>query len=274
MGIAEYAVRHRVVSWLFAVVLLVGGLVSFTRLGQLEDPEFTLKTALVNTEYPGASALEVEEEVTLPVEKEIQSLPYVDYVTSISSAGLSQITVEMKPIYREKDLKQIWDELRRKTHDIQPRLPPGAGGIQVLDDFGDVYGILLALTGDGYAYQDLKNYADVLTRELVLVEGVGRVQVAGQRQEQVFLELSRNHMANLGISPERIFSLLDTQNTVNPAGKVRVDDEQLRISPDGAFTSVRDLGDLLISEPGAEQLVYLSDVAEIKRGYREVPDHL
>ena len=274
MSIAEYAVRHRVVSWLFAVVLLVGGLVSFTRLGQLEDPEFTLKTALVNTPYPGASALEVEEEVTLAVEKEIQTLPYVDYVTSISSAGLSQITVEMKPIYREKDLKQIWDELRRKTHDIQSQLPPGAGGIQVLDDFGDVYGIMLALTGDGYSYQDLKNYADVLTRELVLVDGVGRVQIAGQRQEQVFIDLSRNRLANLGISPDRIFSLLGTQNQVNPAGLVRVGDERIRIAPDGAFTSVESLGDLLISDPGAEQLVYLSDVAEIKRGYREVPDHL
>ena len=273
-GVAEYAVRHRVVSWLFAVVLLVGGLISFTRLGQLEDPEFTLKTALVNTPYPGASAQEVEEEVTLPIEKEIQSLPYVDYVTSISSAGLSQITVEMKPIYREDALKQIWDELRRKTHDIQPRLPPGAGGIQVLDDFGDVYGILLALTGDGYSYQDLKNYADVLTRELVLVDGVGRVQIGGQRQEQVFIDLSRNRLANLGISPDRIFSLLDTQNTVNPAGQVRVGDERLRIVPDGAFNSVSSLGDLLISEPGAEQLVYLSDVAEIERGYKEVPDHL
>ena len=273
-GVAEYAVRHRVVSWLFAVVLLIGGLISFTRLGQLEDPEFTLKTALVNTPYPGASAQEVEEEVTLPIEKEIQSLPYVDYVTSISSAGLSQITVEMKPIYREDALKQIWDELRRKTHDIQPRLPPGAGGIQVLDDFGDVYGILLALTGDGYSYQDLKNYADVLTRELVLVDGVGRVQIGGQRQEQVFIDLSRNRLANLGISPDRIFSLLDTQNTVNPAGQVRVGDERLRIVPDGAFNSVSSLGDLLISEPGAEQLVYLSDVAEIERGYKEVPDHL
>ena len=116
MSIAEYAVRHRVISWLFTLVLLIGGLVGFLRLGQLEDPEFTLKTAMVITEYPGASALEVEEEVTLPVEKAIQSLSYVDYVTSISSAGLSQITVEMKPIYREDDRSEsvAW------THGSQP----------------------------------------------------------------------------------------------------------------------------------------------------------
>lgn len=257
MNIAEYAVRHRVVSWLFTLVLLIGGVVGFLRLGQLEDPEFTLKTAMVITEYPGASSREVEEEVTLPVEKAIQSLSYVDYVTSISSAGLSQITVEMKPIYREDDLKQIWDELRRKIRDLQPRLPPGTNGIQVIDDFGDVYGILLALTGDGYEYQDLKDYADVLVRELVLVEGVGKVQVGGQRQEQVFVELSRERLANLGISQDRIFSLLDTQNAVNPAGRVRVGDEYLRIAPTGDFDSVEAMRDLLISDPGAEQLVYL-----------------
>ncbi len=274
MNIAEYAVRHRVVSWLFTLVLLIGGVVGFLRLGQLEDPEFTLKTAMVITEYPGASSREVEEEVTLPVEKAIQSLSYVDYVTSISSAGLSQITVEMKPIYREDDLKQIWDELRRKIRDLQPRLPPGTNGIQVIDDFGDVYGILLALTGDGYEYQDLKDYADVLVRELVLVEGVGKVQVGGQRQEQVFVELSRERLANLGISQDRIFSLLDTQNAVNPAGRVRVGDEYLRIAPTGDFDSVEAMRDLLISDPGAEQLVYLGDVANIERDYREVPRHL
>ncbi|HBL86957.1 MAG TPA: MFS transporter, partial [Alcanivorax sp.] len=154
------------------------------------------------------------------------------------------------------------------------RLPPGTNGIQVIDDFGDVYGILLALTGDGYEYQDLKDYADVLVRELVLVEGVGKVQVGGQRQEQVFVELSRERLANLGISQDRIFSLLDTQNAVNPAGRVRVGDEYLRIAPTGDFDSVEAMRDLLISDPGAEQLVYLGDVANIERDYREVPRHL
>ena len=109
MNIAAYSIRHRVVSWLFTLVLLVGGIVSFTRLGQLEDPEFTIKTAMVITSYPGASPRQVEEEVTLPVEMAIQNLPYVDYVTSISSNGLSQVQVEMKPTYRSSQLKQIWD---------------------------------------------------------------------------------------------------------------------------------------------------------------------
>jgi len=274
MNIAEYSIRHKVVSWLFTLILLVGGVVSFTRLGQLEDPEFTLKIAMVITNYAGASPRQVEEEVTLPVEKAIQSLPYVKNVTSISSNGLSQVQVEMKPEYRASQLKQIWDELRHKMTDLQGQLPPGAGTIQVIDDFGDVYGILLAVTGEGYSYQDMKDYADYLTRELVLVEGVGKVTIGGQRQEQVLVEISRTRLASLGISPDRIFGLLQTQNTVNPAGKVRVGDEYIRIYPTGEFPSVQSMGDLLISEPGASELVYLRDVATIERGYAEVPNHL
>ena len=274
MNIAEYSIRHKVVSWLFTLILLIGGVVSFSRLGQLEDPEFTLKTAMVITNYAGASPRQVEEEVTLPVEKAIQTLPYVKFVKSISSNGLSQIQVEMKPEYRASQLKQIWDELRHKMTDLQSQLPPGAGTIQVIDDFGDVYGILLAVTGDGYSYQDMKDYADYLTRELVLVDGVGKVTIGGQRQEQVLVELSRSRLASLGISPDRIFGLLQTQNTVNPAGKVRVGNEYIRIYPTGEFPSVQSMGDLLISDPGASELVYLRDVASIERGYAEVPSHL
>ena len=274
MNIAEYSIRHKVVSWLFTLILLIGGVVSFSRLGQLEDPEFTLKTAMVITNYAGASPRQVEEEVTLPVEKAIQTLPYVKFVKSISSNGLSQIQVEMKPEYRASQLKQIWDELRHKMTDLQSQLPPGAGTIQVIDDFGDVYGILLAVTGEGYSYQDMKDYADYLTRELVLVDGVGKVTIGGQRQEQVLVELSRSRLASLGISPDRIFGLLQTQNTVNPAGKVRVGNEYIRIYPTGEFPSVQSMGDLLISDPGASELVYLRDVASIERGYAEVPSHL
>ncbi len=274
MNIAEYSIRHKVVSWLLTLVLLVGGAVSFTRLGQLEDPEFTLKIAMVISQYPGASPRQVEEEVTLPVEEAIQSLPYVKTVTSISSSGLSQVQVEMKPEYRASQLKQIWDELRHKMTDLQEQLPPGAGTIQVIDDFGDVYGILLAITGDGYSYEDMQDYADFLRRELVLVKGVGKVVVSGQRQEQVLVEISRTRLASLGISPERIFSLLQTQNTVNPAGKVRVGDEYIRIYPTGEFPTVQAMGNLLISDPGADELVYLRDVASIERGYAEIPAHL
>ena len=147
MNIAEYSIRHKVVSWLFTLILLVGGVVSFTRLGQLEDPEFTLKSAMVITNYAGASPRHVEEEVTLPVEKAIQSLHYVKNVTSISSNGLSQVQVEMKPEYRASQLKQIWDELRHKMTDLTGQLTPGAGNIQVIADFGMLSRIRLGESG-------------------------------------------------------------------------------------------------------------------------------
>ncbi|MGB1293808.1 MAG: efflux RND transporter permease subunit, partial [Pseudoalteromonas sp.] len=152
MSFAEVAIKHKVVSWMFALLLLIGGTVSYLGLGQLEDPEFTLKKAMVITLYPGASPQQVEEEVTFPIENAIQQLPYVDYVTSISSPGKSQISVEMKSTYRKQDLRQIWDELRRKISDNASSLPSGVYPSTVLDDFGDVYGVMYAVTGDGYSY--------------------------------------------------------------------------------------------------------------------------
>ena len=188
MNLAQYSIQHKVVSWMFALILLIGGAISYNDLGRLEDPAFTLKTAMIITAYPGASPEQVEEEVSYPIENALQQLPYVDYVKSISSAGLSQVTVEMKNHYRKKDLKQIWDELRSKIGDLSPRFPPGVQPSQILDDFGDVFCILLAVTGDGYSYEELKDYVDVLRRELVLVKGVGKVSIAGKQQEQVVVE--------------------------------------------------------------------------------------
>ena len=177
MNIAEYSIRHKVVSWLFTLILLVGGVVSFTRLGQLEDPEFTLKIAMVITNYAGASPRHVEEEVTLPVEKAIQSLHYVKNVTSISSNGLSQVQVEMKPRYRASQLKQIWDELRHKLTDLQGQLPPAQGTIQVENDFGDCSGLLLPIHGEGDRDEARQDHADVptvapLPCPLVVIPGV------------------------------------------------------------------------------------------------------
>ena len=138
MDLARYFIRYRTSSWLFAAILLFGGIVSYLGLGRLEDPQFTLKQALIITQYPGASPTQVEEEVTYPLENAIQQLPYVNHVTSVSTAGLSQLMVEMHDTYRAKELKQIWDELRHKVNDLQPQLPPGVQVPQVKDDFGDV----------------------------------------------------------------------------------------------------------------------------------------
>ncbi|WP_105254637.1 efflux RND transporter permease subunit [Pseudoalteromonas sp. T1lg75] len=274
MNLVALAIERKVISWMFALFLLLGGVFSYLSLGQLEDPEFTLKKAMVITAYPGASPRQVEEEVTYPIENAIQELPYVDYVTSISSNGKSQITVEMKSTYRKEDLKQIWDELRRKINDLSSSMPPGVYPSKVIDDFGDVYGVTLALTGDGYSYDELKDYVDFLKRELVLVEGVGKVTVAGEQQSQVIVEISTHKLAQLGLSPNHIFSLLQAQNTVSNAGRVMVDGESIRLHPTGEFDDVAELEHLLISSPGASELIYLGDVARVYREYAEVPSHI
>ena len=274
MSFAALAIERKVISWMFALFLLIGGTVAYFGLGQLEDPEFTLKKAMVITLYPGASPQQVEEEVTFPIENAIQQLPYVDYVTSISSPGKSQITVEMKSNYRKQDLRQIWDELRRKINDQASSMPSGVYPSKIMDDFGDVYGVMYAVTGDGYSYDELKDYVDYLKRELVLVDGVSKVTVGGEQQAQVMVEISTRKLAQLGISPNRIYQLLQTQNSVSNAGKVRVGDESIRLHPTGEFKDVKELENLLISKPGENELIYLGDVATVFREYAEVPNNI
>lgn len=274
MDLAQYFIKNKTSSWLVTVILLVGGVMAYLGLGRLEDPQFTLKQALIITSYPGASPLQVEEEVSYPLENAIQQLPYVDHVTSISSTGTSQIMVEMKGIYRAKELKQIWDELRRKVNDLRPMLPPGVQPPVVNDDFGDVYGMLYAITGEGYSDEELRDYVDFLRRELVLVDGVGKVSVSGRQQEQVVVEISRSRLAALGIPPAQIANLLQTQNVVSNAGALRLGPDRIRIHPTGEFQSVQELEQLIISNPAAKELIYLGDVAKVYKDVQEVPSQI
>ena len=271
---ATYFIKHTTTSWMMLAILLVGGAISYLGLGRLEDPQFTIKEAMVITYYPGASALQVEEEVTAPLESAIQALPYIKHVDSISKAGFSQVHLVIKPTYKSHELAQIWDELRRKVHDKTPSLPPGANAPIVMDDFGDVYGVLLALSGNDYSYEELNDYADYLKRELSTLNGIAKVTISGIQQEQVFIDISRERMTNLGIPLSRLYQLLQTQNTVQDAGHIRIGDEYIRIHPTGEFRSVQELGDLLVSQAGSDKLIYLRDIADISEGIAEVPSHL
>jgi multidrug efflux pump subunit AcrB len=273
-NIATYFIKNTTTSWMLLLVLLVGGIISYLGLGRLEDPQFTIKEAMVFTYYPGANALQVEEEVTAPLENAIQALPYIDYVDSISKAGFSQIHLQIKSTYQSSQLPQIWDELRRKVRDKQSSLPPGAMAPMVMDDFGDVFGVLLAITGEDYNYQELVDYADYLKRDLATLDGIAKISIAGAQKEQVFIDISRERMTNLGIPLSRLYQLLNTQNAVEDAGHIRIGDEYIRIHPTGEFTSVQDMGDLLVSLPGSEKLIYLRDIANISEGISEVPVHL
>lgn len=164
MNLGSLCIENKVLGWLIIVVLTAFGLFSFKHIGRYEDPEFTIKDAKVITKYPGASSLEVEQEVTEHVETAIQQLSQVKYVTSVSTAGVSEITVTIKDQYDKYSLPQVWDELRRKVNDIQSKLPPGAGPSIVNDDFGDVYGIFLALTGAGFSLAELNEIAKELKK--------------------------------------------------------------------------------------------------------------
>jgi multidrug efflux pump subunit AcrB len=274
VNIAEYSIKYKVISGLFLVLLTLGGISAFNGLGRLEDPAFTLKDALIIATYPGATPQEVEEELTYPLEREIRQLPYIDNITSISSRGMSQLKVSMKSIYGPEILPQIWDEMRRKINDAQPTLPTGVSSLQILDDFGDVFGIMIMITGDGYDAVELKRYADQLRRELELVKGVGKVAVAGDQTEQLFVELSLERLASLNLDMSTVTGLLNQQNSVQQSGQVMVNGESLVIRPSGTLSSVEELENLIIHGRDTGNLIRLKDVATVSRGIAERPSNV
>jgi multidrug efflux pump subunit AcrB len=271
MNIADAAIRKKTSALVVVVLILVGGLMAYRSLGRLEDPEFTIKDAKVITLYPGASAREVADEVTDVIEKALQRLGQVKEVTSTSTPGRSIVTVTAKDRYDKTGLPQVWDEVRRKVHDAQGRLPPGAGPSTVIDDFGDVYGIYFAITGDGYSYADLKEHAKMLQRELLLCTDVAKVELQGLQQEVIFVEITRASLAQLGVSEDRIYQLLQGKNLVTPSGQVAVGREYMRIVPTGDLDSVEAIGGLVIEGLGTDSIVRLRDVATITRDFQDPP---
>jgi multidrug efflux pump subunit AcrB len=273
VNIAQFFIEQRITTLVLTFVMIGAGMMSYQGLSRLEDPEFTIKDALVITSYPGASAAEVEKEISDPLEIAIQKMGQVKRVISRSERGLSTVTVTMKDKYDKTSLPQVWDELRRKIGDAQANLPPGAGVPLVVDDYGDVYGIFIAIYGDGYSYAELKDVIDMLRRELLLVEGVGKVDTFGERVEAVYVELKRDQMSQLGISEDIIINELRQKNAVANAGRVQVGPEFITITPTGGITSVEQFDSILISGGGAKQ-IYLRDVANVRRGYVEPQSNL
>ncbi len=295
MGITAFIVERKIVAYFFVFLLAVGGAVSFFQLGQLEDPDFTVKTAVIVTQYPGASPEQVELEVTDRIELAIQELPQLDDLTSFSRAGVSIITVDIQQTYWSDRLPQVWDEMRKKISDITPLFPPGVGTPEISDDFNFVYGFVLAITGDGYTYAELETYADAIKKELSLVPGVSRVELWGVQDKVVYLDVAESQLASLGLTDEDIARTLQIQNRVVDAGSIEIQDRRLRIAPTGEFTSAEEIGELAIRAELADtvarlaptsaqisgsvvsattELIRIRDVAEVHRGYREPPSTL
>lgn len=274
MNIAETTIRKKTFFLALTICLMAMGIIAYEKLGRLEDPEYTIKTAVIVTQYPGATPLEVEQEVTDPLEKAIQQLGQLDEVRSFSRDGLSFIYADIKDNFDKDDLPQIWDELRRKVSAGQSDLPPGAGPSVVNDDFGDVYGVFYAFYGDDYDYSELKDYVDMLKKELLLVENVAKVELYGEQVETVFIETPRAKLAQLGISPLQILQTFQQQNLVVDEGKITVGDEYISVNTTGIFRTVEEIGDMLIRSGTSDKMIHLKDVATIKRGYYDPPRKL
>jgi len=267
-----YSVQHSRIILAMTFIFIVGGIYAYKNLGRLEDPEFAIKQALVVTPYPGASPEEVTKEVTNPIEDACQQMGQVDYVESESSRGRSLVRVRIKDKYHKDRIPQVWDELRRKVNDVQPRLPPSVRGrSQVVDDFGDVYGIFLGITGKGYSMPELRRYADAVRRELQLVPGVAKVDLFSEQQDVVFLEISRTRMAQLGINENQIFSHLQAENVAADGGRVHVGSQNIVINPTGGFRSPEEMLDLVIGSSSSGRQFLLRDVATIEHGYEDPP---
>ena len=277
MNIAEWSIRNSVITWVMTFLLVAVGWVSFNRLSRLEDPEFTIKEAVVMTPYPGACAAEVAEEVTNVIEKAVQEMGQLDRVESRSSRDLSIVNVTIKDNYDKTTLPQVWDELRRKVNDCQRQLPPGAGPSLVNDDFGDVYGVFVAITGEGYSYKEVYDYAKFLQRELLKADDVKRIMFYGVQPEVIYIEMRREKMARFGVSPAEIYSALQAKNIPASAGRLALGSEYIPVSPTGEFASEQEIGGLLVkgSTSGMSGgMVFLRDVADIRRGYKEPPQAL
>jgi multidrug efflux pump subunit AcrB len=274
MNLAEFSLRNRTTVMVLTTCMLFGGMVSFQGLARYEDPEFTIKEALVITPYPGASPTQVELEVSDRVEKAIQQLGQLEWIESTNYRGASRIRARMLDQYDKNALPQVWDELRRKVGDMQSHLPPGAGPSVVNDDFGDVWGVFIAVYGAEYSFAELKEVAKLLQRELLLVQDVRKIDFWGEQQEAVYVEMDRDRMSQLGIPPERIVNLLQARNVAADAGRVEVAPNFLTIHPSGEFLSVEAFDNLLLSEEGASEQIFLRDVANVRRGYVEPPDNI
>jgi multidrug efflux pump subunit AcrB len=252
-------------------IAIIGGFVGYREMGRLEDPEFTIKEALIITPYPGASPEEVAQEVTNPIERAVQQLGQLDRVESQSSRGSSVVTARIKDRFHKDAIPQVWDELRRKINDVQSQLPPSVrGSSMVIDNFGDVFGVFLAISGEGYSFPELRRYAEFLRREMLLVPGVKSVELFAAQQETVFLEISRQRLAQLGINEDQIYAQLQSRNIAADGGRVRVGDEHIPLDPKGAFTSAEDMLDLVI---GSDRTGMSSALGHLHGPRRQRRDH-
>lgn len=271
MDLARYTIAKRTSVWVMIALVLIGGYISYLKLGRFEDPEFVIRQAVINTPYAGATAQEVSDEVTDLIEGAVQSLQELKEVKSVSKQGMSEVTVEISLEFAKSAdaLQQVWDKLRRKIIDVQSQLPPGAGSSIVNDDFSDVYALFFAVTGDGYSDKQIQDYVDDLRRQLVLVPGVAKTATLAEQTENIFIEMSSERMAEFGISTDKVLQVLQKQNIVTVAGSIDSGEMRIPVIPSNSIGSFEDLKRLQVGVGSNNAILKLSDIATITRGYRE-----
>lgn len=274
MNIPKYSLENRKVIYFFLAIMLIGGIYSFFKLPKKEDSPFVIKTAALVTQYPGATPLEVEKLITEPIEREIQSMAEVYQIKSESYFGLSKITIELQPTLDPNYMPVKWDELRRKVSNIQPRLPSGASAISVSDDYGDVFGIYYALTADeGFTYKDLRDWSQKIKTELTPIDGVQKVSLFAEQIEVINVLITVPKLANLGVDPNSIQQVLQTQNLLVNTGEISTGNYQLRVRAEGTYKSIEDIKEqIIVTKNGGE--VRLGDIAKVERGYMDPPNTL
>lgn len=263
MDIAKYALRFPVNIWLIVVICLLGGLIALSNIGRLEDPSFTIKQVKVITSFPGASAKQVEDEVTELLETTIQQMPQLYRLSSVSSPGTSDITVEVQPNFDGGELPQIWDELRKRLRDVQGQLPPGAQDPVVFDDFGEVFGLYYALTAPDFSATELRHFAKQIRRELLMIDGVAKVQVSGVREEQITVYIDTNRLASLGLSFPQISQLLTENIRPFNGGRVQLNGKKLRVLVDQPSSQIEAIENLSLVLAGTSQSIKVKDIATL-----------
>ena len=274
MSLPEYSLKNRKVVWFFLFVLLAGGALGFVTLGKKEDSVFVIKSASLVCSYPGATPLEVEQLVTEPIEREVQSMRLVHKITSESYYGLSKVLVELDPATRASEIPQLWDELRRKVLNIQPRLPAGASPVTVADDFGDVYGIYYGLSVDGgFTWAELRDWAQRIKTALVTVDGVQKVSLFGEQTPVVNVYVNLAALANFAIRPETIMATIGQQNTIVNSGEKQAGALQIQILEAGTYKGLDDISNQMLTAASGKQY-RLGDIARVERGYADPPQTL
>lgn len=267
LNLAEWAIRHKQIVYFFVIAIITGGLWSYFHLGRSEDPDFTIRQAVVTAAWPGASAQQITQQVTDPLEKKLQDTKGIDYIKSFTHDGKTVIYVNLKDSVPKEEMQTRWHEIRNLVNDEWGSLPSGVMGPYINDRFDDVYGSIYAVTGDGFSYEEKRKYAENIRRRLTGVEDVQKVELLGVQKQEIYVEMDQNKLASFGMRPSDVFAMLQQQGAMMPAGMIHTDSRNVAIRVEGLLDTVESLKELPIHV--GERSFHLGDVASVTQMYAD-----